>query len=70
MIESVDGCHKWLMRNAPAENVSVINRIFKYTVIKISNGMINDFKKTAKRSTHIFPIFSQGTLLCSMKIWQ
>mgnify|MGYP004659128361 CR=1 FL=1 len=20
MIETVDGCHKWLMRNAPAEN--------------------------------------------------
>lgn len=66
MIETVDGCHKWLMRNAPAENVSVINRIFKYAVIKISNGMINDFKKledSQKEHTHLSNLFTRDTLM-------
>ena len=66
LIETVDGCHKWLMRNAPAENVSVINRIFKYAVIKISNGMINDFKKledSQKEHTHLSNLFTRDTLM-------
>lgn len=66
MIETVDGCHKWLMRNAPAENASVINMIFKYAVMKISNGMINDFKKledSHKEHTHLSNLFTRDTLM-------
>ena len=66
MIETVDGCHKWLMRNAPAENAAVINGIFKYAVMKISNVMISDFKKledSHKEHTHLSNLFTRDTLM-------
>lgn len=71
MIETVDGCHKWLIRNAPAENVSVINRIFKYAVMKISNVMISDFKKledSHKEHTHLSNLFTRDTLMFNENI--
>lgn len=71
IIETVDGCHKWLMRNAPAENVSVINGIFKYTVMKISNVMISDFKKledSHKEHTHLSNLFTRDTLMFNENI--
>lgn len=66
IIETVDGCHKWLMKNAPAENAAVINGIFKYAVMKISNVMISDFKKledSHKEHTHLSNLFTRDTLM-------
>ena len=65
IIETVDGCHKWLINNAPAENSDIINTIFKYTVIKLANGMISDFNKLGDENynhTHLSNLFTRDTL--------
>lgn len=66
IIEIVDGGHKWLTENAPAENTDIINKLFKYVVIKISNGIISDYKSYEdefKKHTHLSNIFSRDTLM-------
>lgn len=66
IIETVDGCHKWLINNAPAENADIINTIFKYTVIKLANGMISDFNKLGDENynhTHLSNLFTRDTLM-------
>lgn len=66
IIETVDGCHKWLSNNAPAENADIINTIFKYTVIKLANGMICDFNKLNDENndhTHLSNLFTRDTLM-------
>lgn len=66
IIETVDGCHKWLINNAPAENAEIINTIFKYTVIKLANGMISDFNKLGDENynhTHQSNLFTRDTLM-------
>lgn len=66
IIETVDGCHKWLINNAPAENADIVNTIFKYTVIKLANGMISDFNKLGNENhdhTHLSNLFTRDTLM-------
>ncbi|MGN1422959.1 MAG: diguanylate cyclase domain-containing protein [Oscillospiraceae bacterium] len=66
VIEAVDGGHKWLLGSAPEENSHIINRLFKYAVIKISNGMISDFKNfedSSKNHTHLSNLFTRDTLM-------
>ncbi|MGN0665498.1 MAG: diguanylate cyclase [Huintestinicola sp.] len=66
IIETADGCHKWLMRNAPPENAEIINTVFKYTIIKLANGMISDFTKLGdenKDHTHLSNLFTRDTLM-------
>lgn len=66
IIETVDGCHKWLMKNAPAENTEMINSVYKYTFIKFANRLINDFNKLEdghKDHTHLSNLFTRDTLM-------
>lgn len=66
IIEVIDGGHKWLIDNSPAENIDIINKLFKYSVIKISNRMINDFKRLEDRQknhTHLSNLFTRDTLM-------
>lgn len=66
IIEIVDGIHKWLLESAPLGNYDIINKIYKYVVIKISNGMISDFKKLEdehKEHTHLSNLFTRDTLM-------
>ncbi len=66
VIEVFDGGHSWLLRHAPADNFEIINKLFKYSVKKISSAIISDFNSLDgeyRDHTHFSNLFSRDTLM-------